>query len=377
MPQASEFNTRIWLTTVMLGRMPEQSPASEEEWEALQEAALHNGVTALCHHQLATMTAPPQCPDWFRQALKKHTLSIAAAEMSQSHELKQILSKWAAKGILPLLLKGTPLAYTLYSHPYLRERCDTDVLFADREQAQHAHTLLQDVGFQQSNTISGDYVSHQFSSYRIGKGRVTQALDMHWRLNNTWAFANAFSYMELESQAVPVPRLGPHARCLSAPHGLMLACMHRVGNITSGQANRLNWLFDMHLMNEVMEEQDWKVFEQLTLEKGLGEVCKDSLGAVHDVFGTVFPPSINAALLASENNISYRPQTAQHSWEIAWMSFRSIQGPSEKLRWLREHLFPPAQYMLGKYETNNRMLLPILYVRRAFGGLPKFLRRIG
>ena len=59
------------------------------------------------------------------------------------------------------------------------------------------------------------------------------------------------------------------------------------------------------------------------------------------------------------------------------MNFRSIQGPREKLRWLREHLFPPAQYMLGKYGTNNRMLLPILYVRRAFGGLPKILRRIG
>ena len=185
MPQTPIFNPKTWLATIVLGRTPEQNPASEDEWKALQQEALQNGVTALCHHQLATMTAPPQCPDWFRQALKKHTLLIAAAEMAQSHELAQILSKWAAADIHPLLLKGTPLAYTLYSHPYLRERCDTDVLFADREQAQQAHTLLQDVGFQQSNTISGDYVSHQFSSYRIGKGRVTQSLDMHWRLNNT------------------------------------------------------------------------------------------------------------------------------------------------------------------------------------------------
>jgi hypothetical protein len=47
--------------------------------------------------------------------------------------------------------------------------------------------------------------------------------------------------------------------------------------------------------------------------------------------------------------------------------------PRWSARWqlLREHAFPPADYMLRKYETRRRWLLPALYVRRALGWLTR------
>jgi hypothetical protein len=50
---------------------------------------------------------------------------------------------------------------------------------------------------------------------------------------------------------------------------------------------------------------------------------------------------------------------------------RALDGWGERWRLLREHAFPPADYMLRKYETRRRWLLPVLYVRRAFGWLAR------
>jgi len=45
------------------------------------------------------------------------------------------------------------------------------------------------------------------------------------------------------------------------------------------------------------------------------------------------------------------------------------------LKLLREHLLPPASYVLQKYETQNRAALPALYLRRAIAGSARLLFR--
>ena len=46
---------------------------------------------------------------------------------------------------------------------------------------------------------------------------------------------------------------------------------------------------------------------------------------------------------------------------------RAVRGWRQRLGWLREHAFPSADYMLRKYGTQQRWLLPALYLRRALG----------
>ena len=238
-------------------------------------------------------------------------MQLAALELAQTHELRTILQTWAQNQIHPLLLKGTPLAYSLYPEPWLRERCDTDVLFASREDAKKAHALLEDMGYQQPNAVSGDYISHQFMSYRNASGGIPHTLDMHWRINNTWAFANAFTFDELQEAAIDVPRLGPAARSLSPAHALLLACMHRAGHISEGTANRLICLYDMHLLSKVLSEEDWDEFGTLAHYKGLGEICMDSLDAVRKAYGSEHPEGVLQVLSHSGNCIYYAPMRAQ------------------------------------------------------------------
>jgi hypothetical protein len=385
-----------WLARALTGR-DAPAPRSDAEWQGILECAGLNGVSALLHYTLvnAAITAnragdafdleldlsspgPQRAgPAELMETLRPHTIQLAALELGQTHELKTILQTWAQNAIHPILLKGTPLAYSLYAEPWLRERCDTDVLFSSRDDAKKAHALLEDMGYQNPNAVSGDYISHQFMSYRQGAGGFPHTLDMHWRINNAWAFANAVTFSELEASAISVPSLSPEARTLSHPYALLLACMHRAAHVAEGNANRMLWLFDMHLLAAAMGAEEWNEFEKMALEKGLGEICRDALAVTECTLGLAAPGSLLARLANANTNVAYQPQSAGSRWKIQWMNFRSIEGFSGKANWLKEQLFPSAEYMYGKYGKRSPVTLPWLYVRRFAGGLPKIFSRPG
>ncbi len=76
-------------------------------------------------------------------------------------ELREVLAALAGAGLPVLLLKGAALAYTLYPEPHLRERCDTDLLLPSRDEAERAWRVLQTLGYQRPNAVSGDLIVHE------------------------------------------------------------------------------------------------------------------------------------------------------------------------------------------------------------------------
>ena len=108
----AKFQPERWLSEVIDGKTPIQFPDSEAEWSELLKTAVWHGVSALCHYQMTGAHIQHQCPDEFYDSLKKVTQQLAVTEMAISHELQQVLEELNHAGIEPLLMKGTPLAYT-------------------------------------------------------------------------------------------------------------------------------------------------------------------------------------------------------------------------------------------------------------------------
>src|SRR5207237_6267087 len=52
----------------------------------------------------------------------------AALELAREHEIRGAIAALAAAGVVPILLKGTALAYTVYKNAGSRRRQDTDLL---------------------------------------------------------------------------------------------------------------------------------------------------------------------------------------------------------------------------------------------------------
>ena len=347
------------------------------------QCADYHGATALLYYALKQSGSLSSWPVKLVQRLRGHAMNEAAREAIRSRELTGVLRELAREGVCPLLLKGTPLAYTLYPEPALRQRSDTDMLIRQVDRGALSQVLAR-LGYLRRKGVEGEFVSSQSTFSRSDPLGISHDLDVHWRTSNVHLFGAALSYDELANHAIPVSPLGSHARTLRPIDALMLASMHRLGHQQSpyyvdGEAhydsNRLIWLYDICLLSRSLSDAQWENFIQLAREKGLQEVCLDGLRTATKVFGTLAPGHALQRLAVQKYSqvISVaRFQAPRWRWELGQIC--ALLDWRKRMQLVCEQLFPSVDYIVEKYQTRNRGLLPLLYVRRVLHGI---LKRLG
>jgi hypothetical protein len=349
------------------------SSADEHQSRFLEYTDRH-GVQPLLYVQLRQSPAGGSWPSDLCQALKDAAASQAVVDMIQGQETVKVLKALAQNGVNALLMKGLPLAYTHYRFPHLRPHGDADVLIrrTDRETAEG---VLAELGYERLNTMRGELVSSQSTWSELDRYGVTHSIDLHWRVNNCQIFAEAVSYDDLLRSSVAIQALG--ARALGPVHALLLACMHRVAHVTAAWSvddrpqygDRLIWLYDIHLLACRMSLPELAEFVRLAVERRLKTICMDGLRHSQRCFATPLPDEVFAGLSAAgppEPSASYLDPGRLRFLARDILSLSNVR---DRLRLVKEHLFPPAEYMRKKYAVSRRGWLSILYLRRAMQGI--------
>jgi hypothetical protein len=362
------------LLAVLAGWLRNQPPGMPEHlpWHALLALAQQHGVLPLLH-RAARGSCWLRLPEEAQRALLRASrLGLANAVVSEQH-LAATLDLLAGHAIQPLLLKGAALAQTHYADSSLRPRCDADLLIPAAARAR-AHEVLLAAGYQRLNAVSGEHISQQSTYLKEDPPGCLHAYDIHWRVSNRHLFAGVQSYDELAERSIPVPALGGHARALAPADALVLACVHRLAH--HADELRLIWLYDIHLLVQGLEEREFAEFANCARARQILRVCRDGLGEAQRWFGTQHP-SLDAWLAApladAEASARVLSQRGQLSWLRAEMG--SLPTLQARVQLLREHLLPPADYMLRRFDTRKRWLLPALYGWRILRGLSKLGRR--
>jgi len=319
----------------------------------------------------------PAWNDWpaaVRAALIHDARMQAALDLLRERELIAVLAAFGDAGVGTVLLKGAALAYSHYPEPSSRTRCDTDVLIRATDHAEAKH-VLERLGYRQPNAVSGTFVSYE-ESHTKREGPVDHVIDLHWRISNRQVFARALGFEETHARSVPVPQLGPPARALCPPHALLLACMHRAAHLSSEgpAANRLVWLFDIHLLANAMTEGEWKDFVQLCGDKQMRRISLDAFRATQCTLATVFPRDVVEALTSAGAEELSAACLVTGRRRLLLTNLRALGSWRERATLLHEALFPPAEYLLAKYQAQSRWLLPWWYVRRTAEGMWKMSR---
>jgi hypothetical protein len=338
----------------------------------LDLSALH-GVEALLDASLPQDAVLASWPRALRDRLRKFTHSRAALELLLEREVRAILSRLADAQVDALLIKGTPLAYDLYPQPYLRTRGDTDLLVRESQRPQ-ADQVLRDAGYRAGPAVGGDLASCERSYTKTDSLGAGHEVDLHWRLSNLQIYARSLTFDELRAVAVPVRGLGPAALSPCAVHALLIACMHRTSHLHAHyfvdgvphlEANRLIWLYDIHLLARRLSSEEWAEFVDLATVKGLRAVCLDGLRATRHQLGTILPEDILARLDATGQPERSAGYLVTGRWRRWWVELGAVAGWRQRARLISQWLFPPADHMLQRYEARSRCLLPWLYLRRA------------
>ena len=335
-----------------------------------------HGVVSLMAGRLASRN------DWpieVREALQLEAISTSFWELRHQEILAETISMMRSRAIEPVLFKGTALAYSHYPSPHLRRRGDTDMIVAPGDVIKAA-AALEELGFIRSGGISGDVVSYQDSYAKDVDVTGAHAIDLHRRFNNSELISNLFTYAELRSSAVPIPGLCPGALAADPVRALLISCVHRavhaavpyyVDDVQLLDADRLIWLYDIHLQAGGLDRRQWNSLVSLARAKGLARISRDGLERAEKLFGTEIPAIVKDQLAVSGEPVAY--YLAAGSLERSWIDFRAVPGLRRKVRLIREMVFPPAAYMRARFEEPRPVLLPWLYARRLLGGAARRL----
>jgi hypothetical protein len=352
---------------------PEHEPTGEQRLasvtcstSSLLTAARDEGVAAAVFHALRHQPCWTELPDALTTALARTAKQAIAWEIISHAAQREALEALAADGIDCLLLKGAALAHLLYPAPHARPRGDTDLLVPDRATAERAWRVLSALGYQRILGVQGRYISHQFACTRHGANDTAIMFDIHWRLSNSNFFAQRFSFADLWAERRPVPPLGPRAYALSARHALIHALFHRAWHLGEGDPDRLIWLYDIHLLCASFTTDDWRAFVDAVQQRGLHPLCRDGLHNVAALFATPIPPDLDAALSASPpRGLLHQLHLKQPGWRRRLADLLSLPSWPQRLGFIRETLFPDADYMRQRFGATSRWQLPAAYLRRA------------
>ncbi len=340
---------------------------------AFLEACRTEETWGLVYHRMRETPEFSSWPAVVREALEGASRTAVARELLVQRELTRVLDTLGAQSVHPVLFKGSALAYTLYPHPSLRSRSDTDLLI--READTHAvRETLRALGYTPSLLCDGELLFRQFELVRDDEFGVSHALDFHWAISTQAVFADVFIYQELSAQAVPVPPLGPNARAPATVDALLLALIHPAMHHKNEQ--RLLWVYDVHLLAKALDPGGFNELVNRATPKGIAAVCAHGLRVSRDCFGTAIPPGVLDRLAAAP--VSEQPSAAYLAPARSWANetasnLRGLPRWSDRLRLLKEIALPSPRYMLQAYGVGDsglgKALLPALYLHRGVRGV--------
>ena len=342
--------------------------------DALLELCSSEGLSALCFHRFSQLPAKAGWPPRLLECLSDAARTEAGEELLRGVETRAVLEALTRAGVRPILIKGTPLAYTVYDAPALRPREDTDLLIASAD-VEMARRVLSSLGY--SATVYCDDVFSQFEMQRVDPFGVCHVFDIHWKISTQAVFDGVLTYDDMLSRAQPAPRLSPHAMAAGAVDALLLACIHPVMHHRNEQ--RLLWIYDIHLLAGRLSAHQFAEFTFLAGQKQVAGICAHQLRVSQAVFQTALPPGVIADLSRPgdpEPSAAYLASHRRWHHELA-SSIRELPGFGARIKLLRDVLLPRPAYMLSTYGLRGKplamWLLPALYVHRNVRGAWKIL----
>lgn len=361
------------LADIVRGDRPGDDWIADQDAEVFCLRAESHGVLPLVAARLAESA---NVPPVLQSRLRDHARQCLAADLLREAEIRSGLAAFSQAGIAALVLKGAHLAYRWYDRPDLRPRLDTDILIPTSARAAVGE-ILTTLGYEASGNVGGDLLNYQAAYLKRREGLRLHVFDVHWRVANPQVFAGLLAYDELVRDAVPVPELGPAVQGLSPADALLLACVHRVAH--HFDSNRLIWLYDIHLIASQLSALEWEQFLLLVERRKVAAVCRRGLDLASHYFRTSIPPSVTpdtrlCSPAAPEASAAYMKPRRRQVDHVA-DDLLALRTWRDRMQLVREHLFPPRQYMREVYALSSRAPLPLLYATRVVRGAWRWLER--
>lgn len=292
-----------------------------------------------------------------------------AMEMARQEEFNAVFKKMqSALGLQPIFLKGQALAFSLYAHPWHRPRVDIDALL-ERDDVPRLVDLLVEQGYQKLVGVDGDLVLPQTIVRKTSHG-ASHMWDVHWKVSNRPAFTDILTYRTLRESAVPVRAGDISILTPDRPDSLLIACLHLMGHHTADP--RLIWLYDIHLLAAALGGTERERFLDKAMDR---PPVRAACHAAFELTQRYLPAERTDDLRRALDPGARARQRAGRTYLTRLAEDARAVDQGNRLRFVRQHVFPSADYMMKRFAIRSRWQLPFWYAVRIARAIPKLFQR--
>lgn len=310
------------------------------------------------------------------EALAARCREAALEDALKLGEMRRVCEGFAVRDVRAAIIKGGSLAYTHYPQPWCRPRLDLDLLVVPGDRARAA-AVLDAIGYTRAGRIHGEFVNRQDAYEHLGAAGLPHTVDLHWDATNRVFFSQRLPAQDLLARAVPAPFAGPGAWQLHPIDSLLVACLHRAAHHTDHM--RLIWICDEWRLARALPPGDVDLLLARARDAGVASLCARDLAEARDLLGGGDGALGDAALAALDRIGAGEPARRfltgprGHLGDL-WLDVRSLPRWRDRLLLIREHVLPPASFVLARSGTSRRTPLPWLYARRFARGAWRWIR---
>ncbi len=345
-----------------------------KEKEVLERVDFH-GIGGLLWHRILSKSDSIDWPGTIISNLRSSSRALVMWELAHKHFIETALQLFDEAGVRPILFKGTAMAYSIYAEPFLRSRGDTDLL-VPHEKLSQVLEIFRARKFQYFQE-PGDLVFRQGSILQPPDKSSDHIIDLHTRFNNSPLLADLFTYEELLERSINLPDLHSSAIGADPESQLIITCVHRAVHLLAPynvndkayfSADRVIWIEDIKLLMENLDSEQWERFINLAQEKNVANLCREGLQDANRMLGAVLPDGVQKEL-ANAVKSKVEVYLESGNWTRYWMNLMALESFMDRLGFLQQTFFPPANSLRKKYKDALITWLPWLYFRRILGGL--------
>lgn len=237
----------------------------EPDWARLASSAAAHGLAGVVLTEARRQRLA--LPGGAAAALRKEAQAVAAQALRASLLLGRVLGACAERGLVPVVLKGPPLAARCWPEPLLRPSVDVDLLL-EPAALEPAREVLTALGL----SAAGDADHHEVFQGPAGMVELHHQLLAGLGATLGWADLAPARAATWEGRAV---------RLLAPEDELAYLAVHAANHLF----RRTSWLYDLKLLLSSRPAWDWHRLVALGRDTGFAVPLWAGLDAARRCFG--------------------------------------------------------------------------------------------
>jgi hypothetical protein len=352
-----------------LHALGDPNPSSLQRWLTgetltadLAGWAVAQNMAPYLFHRLQQSGALERVPQEARTTLQAAYYQAVAAHTIQRRELANVLRAMERAEVDLVLLKGTALAYTVYSNPITRLKGDIDA-WTQAERLPAAGVALETLGYRCSDKadrppalaslVGGE---QQMVSHIPGTGLI----ELQWpAFRGEWTrHTTQIDHAGIRSRCIPITIEGQQALVMAPGDTLIHLCHHQAISHQFGFPG-VRGLLDLHLIVEA-GGLDWQEVVSCARTWRLAAVVWTVCALTRQLFDTPIPGEMLDALAPAPwrrraigrlrlDTKLLQMTTAGYHRRRFWIQLLLIDRLPDMARLLARGLFPESAWLRARY----------------------------